>query len=141
MRFADRWNSLSLIAKNCIIVLAADLLLLASGALSVPGLKQVWAVLTGYMPDLYQPVFLQFIALLRDTSPSMVVASGTALTFTTLFLTLVSFHVLAAVCVGFLFQKFSKGLTWKIANYVVFIFVLFFFHLFLIAKSYWLYLL
>lgn len=137
MNLAERWHSQHRSIKNLTIVLLVDLVMLLGAVFSIPGLQLVWETLSGYLPNIYEPIFLQFIALIRGVNPATVVASGTVMTYCTAFLTLVTIHGLIGCGIGYLFQKMKPTLGWSVVNYLVLILILFLFHLFVVLKTYW----
>lgn len=140
MNLAERWHEQKRTIKNLSVVLAVDLFLLLGAIFALPGLKATWMALTDYLPNIYEPIFLQLIAFVRGASPGSVVASGPFVTFSTIFLTLFTFHGVLAYGIGHLFQKFKPSLGWSVVNYGVLILALFLLHLVLVLKNYWLYL-
>ena len=139
MGIVEWWTTKSRSLRNSILVLLADVLLLLGALFAVPGLQFVWESLTETMPNLYEAIFLQLLALVRDAAPGSVVAPSVLIVYSTLFLSLLTVHLLIAYGIGYLMQRFHANPIWSLTNYVILGLVLGVFHAVLILGHFWFY--
>lgn len=130
------WNGLSRAYQNAFALLVFDTVVLIGFLLGVPVLQAAWEAVTGYLPNIYDDIAMQLIALLRDMNPGSMIASSVILVTATMFLSLLSMHVVVGFGLGFLFDHTERTQIWSFVNYFTLILVLFVIHFFLIITTY-----
>lgn len=131
-RVRERWKGLSRAYQHAIVLAIADILFLIGALLHIRVLAMLWSALTSYLPNIYEPIFLQIVALVRDASPGTMVASGLFISYSSAFLMLLTVHVLVGFGLGFLFDHTPRTLVWSFTSFFTLILVLFALHLSLI---------
>jgi hypothetical protein len=129
------WSTLSHAYRFAIAVLLFDLLLLFGAVFSVLPLQATWEAVTGSIPNIYDGIAVQLVALIRDAAPGAVVIGGVALDFLTTFLSLISVHGVVAFGLGFLFDYGGSSRLWTFLGYGCVILVLFVIHFSLLLAS------
>jgi hypothetical protein len=112
------WESHPRSGRNLTVIAILDVAFLLATLLALPYALNVWQVLANTLPNFYEPVFVQFIALLFGL-PSRTGAGGSALLIGSQFLTLLTFHALIALLVGWLLRRKENVMLWRILNYCV----------------------
>lgn len=131
-RVKDWWIGLSRAYQNAIALLAFNVLVLMGTLLGVHVFSALWSALTSYLPNIYEPIFLQLVAIVRGASPGSVVASGIFISYSSTFLTLLSVHLVIGFGIGFLFDKVPRTLVFAFIDFFTLIIVLFALHLVLL---------
>jgi hypothetical protein len=135
MRFAEWWHGLSRAYQNALTLLIVDCVLLVGALTRLRPLHLTWDAATWNLPNIYEAILLQLIALVRDVAPGASVASSVAVIYGTLLLSLLTMHVVVGFGIGFLFDKLPRTHAWTFVNYFVLIVVLLAVHVFLLFSG------
>ena len=133
-RVRDWWIGLSRAYQHAFAVAFFDSIIFVGMFLGVPLFHTLWSALTSFLPNIYEPIFLQLVALVRDAAPGAMVASGAFIAFSSTFLTLLTIHLLIGFGLGFLFDHAPRTLVWAFIGFFVMIAVLFVLHLVLLLS-------
>ena len=130
------WTGLSRAYQNAFALFVADSVFLLGMLLHIRPLQAAWEAVTGYLPNIYDGIVMQLVAVIRDFSPGSVVASSVTIDISTMFFSLLSMHVIVGFGLGFLFDHTERTRLWTFVNYFTMILVLFVIHFFLIIAAY-----
>lgn len=135
MRLAQWWNGLSRAYQNAFALLAFDCILLIGALTRIRPIHLTWDAATWNLPNIYEAILLQLIALVRDVAPGASVASSVAVIYGTMLMSLLTMHVVVGFGIGFLFDKLPRSHMWTFINFFVLIVVLLAVHVFLLFSG------
>ncbi len=134
MRIVVWWNELSRAYQNAIVLFITDSLLLIGALVNLPFLHATWDALTEAIPNIFELIVMQAIALVRDVAPGAIVASPVLVVYGTVFLSLLCVHLVVGFGIGFLYDHTQRTVWWSFANFFTLIMVLFLIHFFLLIS-------
>lgn len=135
MRIIDWWAQLSRAYQNSLVLFLFDTAVFLGALLEIRPLHLAWDALTWMVPNIFETIVLQGVALIRDVAPQAIVASPVLVVYGTLFLSLLCVHLVIGFGIGFLYDHTERTLWWSFANYFTLIAVLFIIHLFLLYTA------
>lgn len=135
MQFADWWSGLSRAYQNAFALLIFDTILLIGALTRFRPLHLAWEAITESVPNIFEPILLSLIALVRDIAPGATVAGSVTIIFGTMYASLLCVHVVVGFGLGFLFDNVPRSLVWTFVNFFTLILVLFSVHLFLLFSA------